>query len=328
MSRPIRWGILAPGNIATKFATGMQTVPQAQLYAVASRNKARAEAFAAEFEIPHAYDSYEALLQNPDVDAVYVAPPHAFHHQLTLLALQHGKPVLCEKPLAINAPQVEEMLSLAERKGLFLMEAVWSRFLPVWVQIRQWLAEDRIGDVRMVMADFCFRSSTWELTDRKFNPDLAGGALLDIGIYPVQLACMLFGHHPVDVQSTAHPAATGTDMSSAYLLRYAGGELAVLSSSFEVDGPKEAVIIGTKGRIRVPLFWRGDQAILETEGGENEVFDFPYASSGLQYQAVHMMECLAQGLTESPIMSHDHSRGLIRLMDQMRAQWGLKYPGE
>ncbi|MEO1449853.1 MAG: Gfo/Idh/MocA family oxidoreductase [Bacteroidota bacterium] len=328
MNQPFRWGILAPGKIAAKFAAGMLTVPQAQLYAVASRSAERAQAFATEFDIPQVYDSYEALLQDPQVDAVYVAPPHSFHHKLTLLALEHGKPVLCEKPLAINAGQVEEMLIKAAKKNLFLMEAVWTRFLPVWVQIRKWLAEDKIGEVRMLSADFSFRSSTWDLSDRKFNPDLAGGALLDVGIYPVQLACMLFGDEPVDVQSTAYPAATGTDMTSAYLLRYAGGEIAALSSSFEVNGTKEAILVGTKGRIRVPLFWRADRAILESDENEPEVIEFPFEASGLQYQAVHMMECMAQGLTESPIMSHANSRALIRLMDQMRGQWGLKYPGE
>jgi len=328
MSTPIRWGILGPGKIAAKFAQGIATLPDAQVQAVASRNRDRAQAFAAEYGAPTVYNSYEALADDPEVDIIYVANPHPFHYEKVLMCLDHGKPVLCEKPISLNAKQAEEMFAKAEEKGLFLMEAMWTRFLPVWVQVRKWLNEGLIGDIQLLMADFCFRSSTWDPSDRKFSLELGGGALLDIGIYPVALAYMIFGEEPIEMKSTATLGETGADIQSAYLFRYENGAQAILSSSFLTHAPKEAIINGSKGRIRVPLFWRGSQAIVELEGEEPQLHEFPYEATGLQHQAIYVGKDLRAGRTTNSIMPPEESLRIMRMMDRMRAEWGLVYPGE
>ncbi|MDX2285168.1 MAG: Gfo/Idh/MocA family oxidoreductase [Bacteroidia bacterium] len=325
---PLRWGILATGKIARKFAQGLQTLPDAVLQAAGSRSLEAARAFAAEFQIPHAHGSYEALVADPTVDIVYVASPHVFHREHTLLALRHGKHVLCEKPFAMHAGEAEEMAAEARARGLFLMEAMWTRFLPAWVQARKWIAEGRIGSIRLLQADFSFLSAGFDPEDRKYSPALGGGALLDIGIYPVSLSYMLFGREPADTASLAHLGRTGVDEQSAYLFRYDQGELAVLSCSFDTHGTKEAVVCGDKARIRVPLFWRARQAILETNDEILETFDGGYPATGLQYQAAEAMQCIREGRTESALMPLDETLRIMRRLDRLRGGWGLRYPGE
>ena len=322
------WGILGTGHIAHKFADGLRQLEQAKLYAVGSRRQETATAFAEEFGFAKAYPSYEALLADPAVDIVYVSSPHPWHHAHTLACLEAGKAVLCEKPLALNAAQATEMRDAARQHGCFLMEAMWTRFLPAWQQVQAWLAEGRIGELRLLTADFSFRSDLTQTADRKFDPALGGGALLDIGIYPLYLACWLFGAQPQEMQSQAHLSAQGIDLQSSYLLHYAGGRLASLTASFEVNGSKTALIHGHQGEIRVPLFWRGDEAILSVAGEEPLHVHAPYPSSGLQFQAQHLMECLDEGRLESPVMPLDESVAIHQLMDQMRASWGMQYPGE
>lgn len=323
-----RWGILAPGKIARKFASGMRALPGDLLHGVASRNKERALEFAHDYHIPHVFDSYEALAAHPEIDIIYVASPHNFHHEQTLMCLRHGKHVLVEKPLAINTHQATEMIQLAKAQNLFLQEAMWTRFLPVMRMVRTWLADQVVGPIHTLHADFNFRSATWDLDDRKFNPDLAGGALLDVGIYPIALAYMVFGEEPVEVHASAHLGETGVDYQSAYLFRYAGGQLATLSSGFEAHGPKEAVISGTKGHIRIPLFWRGNEAVITLHGEAPQQYVFPYDSSGLQFQAEQMMADLDAGMRESNIMPHRDTLAIHQMMDRIRSDWGMKYPDE
>ncbi len=328
MSKKLRWGIIGPGKIAHKFAQGLATLSGASLQAVASRNLEKARAFASEYGAQTAHGSYEDLAQDPDVDIVYVATPHPYHKEVTLLCLSHGKHVLCEKPLSLNAQDGEEMFRAAEENGVFLMEAMWTRFLPAWRQVRQWLDEGAIGEVQLLIADFCFRSSTWDLTDRKFAPELGGGALLDIGIYPIATAYFIFGEEPVAVQSTATLGATGTDDQSSYLFRYHSGAQAVLTSSFLTDGPKEAIICGTKGKIRVPLFWKAEEAILEVTDEAPVIFDGSYQATGLQFQAEAIAADLAAGKLENDIMPASETLRVARMMDRLREDWGLKYPQE
>ena len=322
-----RWGILAPGRIARKFAIGLQELPRAEVYAVASRDISRADAFGNEFNIPHRYDNYEALVANPAIDIIYIANPHPFHHKSVLLCLEHGKAVICEKPLGTNAMEVEAMVAKAREKKVFLMEAMWMRFLPAIVQVHKWLTEGLIGDVRFLMADFGFYGE-FDPQNRKYNPDLAGGALLDIGIYPISLAYMIFGEEPVQVQSSAHIGQTGVDELSAYTFIYKNGAIAQLSSTYSTESPKEAHIMGTKGVIRMPLFWKAQEASVQLHGGPLKHYDFSYPATGLQYQARCVMDCLSEGLTECNTMPLDETLRISKLMDNMRAEWGLKYPWE
>ncbi|MEO0897073.1 MAG: Gfo/Idh/MocA family oxidoreductase [Bacteroidota bacterium] len=328
-SFPYKWGIIATGKIAAKFAEGMNSTGHSYLNAVASRSVEKAESFAKEFNIPTAYGSYEEICKDPEIDIVYIGTPHTSHYENAIMALKAGKHVLCEKPLAVNAKQAKEMIVLAREKKLFLMEALWMRFLPTMVQLRQWLKEGKIGDIRMLTAGFHFHPPHIDLKGRLFNPSLAGGTLLDIGIYPISLAFMVFGAPPVEVQTVVNKAVTGVDYQASYLFKYEDGAIANLSGSFECSGLSEAILVGTKGQIRIPLFWRGQKAIFDyPDPPHREEHHIPFESSGLQYQAIHMMNYLSQGKLESPIMPHNISLQVHETMDHIRDQWGLTYPGE
>jgi dihydrodiol dehydrogenase / D-xylose 1-dehydrogenase (NADP) len=324
MNVEFAWGILGPGRIATRFATDLQELPGAKLAAVGSRSADRAAAFAQEFGAQRAYGSYEELAADPEVDAIYVATPHPFHKDHTLLCLRHGKAVLCEKPMAINEAQVQEMVACARENQVFLMEATWTRFLPVIRHVREWLRENKIGDVCMLFADFGFRTR-WDPQGRLLNPDLAGGALLDVGVYTVAFASMVFGASPVEVKASAHIGETGVDEQSALLLRYDGGALALLSCAVRTNTPQEAHIIGTEGSIHIPAFWHATAATLDVAGQEPVQVSGP---AGYHYEAAEVMSCLHDGRLESPQMPLDESIAIARTLTRARALISLTYPME
>ena len=325
--KPIRWGILATGKIAGKFAEGLQTLDDAVIQAVGSRKIESAKVFAETYNIPNIHGSYEALAADPEVDAIYVANPHPYHLESTLMCLENGKPVLCEKPMALNYAQTKIMVEKAREKGVFLMEAMWTRFLPAIVELRKWLDEERIGEVKMLTADFGFYSD-WEPLHRKFNPELGGGSMLDVGIYPLAFAYMIFKDDPVYKSSFAEIGETRVDEQSAYLLGYKNGSMARLSSSVRHLSAKEAQIHGTKGFIHVPMFWRANQLTIQLHDQEPETFDFPFESSGLQFEALEVMKCIREGKLESDIMPLDETLRLAKIMNDFRDEWGMKYPGE
>ncbi|MEM8886849.1 MAG: Gfo/Idh/MocA family oxidoreductase [Bacteroidota bacterium] len=323
----IRWGILGPGNIARKFSDGLQLLPQAKIQAVASSNRDRAASFALDFNVPNIHDSYESLANDPEVDIIYVATTHNFHEKHALICINAGKNVLVEKPLATNLMQVDRIMDAAKEKGVFLMEAMWTRFIPAWVEIRKWIAEGLIGEIKYLRADFGFYGK-WDPLNRKYNPELAGGALLDVGIYPIALAYMLFGEEPSRVETMARLAKTGVDEQSIYLFEYENGAIAELSSCFTGDTGREALILGTKGQIRVPMFWKAQEAYLDIQGGESRHSTFELASFGLQYQAIYIMEALLAGKKETEWMPWSETRRIMKRMDSLRASWGMKYPWE
>jgi predicted dehydrogenase len=327
MADKIRWGILGTGGIAHKFATGLQAAPEAELVAVGSRTQAAADEFGNTFGVPRRHASYEALANDPEVDVIYVSTPHTLHKDNTLLCLHAGKAVLCEKPFAVNAGEAAEMISLARQKGLFLMEAMWTRYLPAVIKTRQLIAEGVLGEIRMVMADFGFRAD-FDPQQRLFNPDLGGGALLDAGIYPVSFAAMIFGS-PTQVMSLAQLGQTGVDEQSAYLLGHAEGKLALLASAVSTDLPSEAIVMGTKGRIRLhsPIYCPRSLT-LSLPNQADEVIEPPMIGNGYNYEAVEVMNCLRAGKLESEIMPLDETLAIMKTMDQIRAPWGLKYPTE
>jgi predicted dehydrogenase len=328
MAKKIRWGILGTGSIAKKFAEGLQILPEADLVAVGSRAANTAERFARAFGIPHQHSSYDELANDPDIDVVYIATPHPFHMENTILCLKAGKAVLCEKPFAINAGQAQQMLNVARTKKLFLMEAMWTRFLPIIVKVREWLTEGLIGQVRMVTADFGFRTD-WNPHGRLLSPQLGGGALLDVGVYTVALASMVFEKPPTKVTSLAHIVQTGIDEQSAMVLGYQDGQLASLSCAVRTQTPQEALIVGTKGRIKIHSpFWKGTAATISIEEGEDQVVEMPLEGNGYNYQAQEVMKCLRSGKLESDIMPLNETLSIMKTMDEIRAQWGLKYPME
>lgn len=327
MADRLRWGILATGNIAHKFAAGLPSSATGDLVAVGSRTRQSADRFGDEFDIPRRHGSYAALAADDDVDAIYVATPHPMHKDATILCLRGGKSVLCEKPIAINAGEAEEMIAAARREGCFLMEAMWTRFLPPIVRLREMLAEGAIGDVRMVMADFGFRGGD-DPDGRLSNAALGGGGLLDVGIYPIALASMILGK-PTGVTGLAHIGDTGVDEQAAMTLSYDGGRLAVLACGIRTQMLHEAAVFGTDGLLRLAHgWWRGSTITLQPAGGEPEIIDVPVDGNGYNYEADEVARCLAAGKTESDIMPLAETVQIARTMDALRARWGLKYPME
>lgn len=328
MTRTIRWGILGTGSIARQFARGLAVLPDAALVAVGSRAQSTADAFGDEFKAPRRHGSYEALAADAEVDVIYVATPHPLHKPNTILCLEHGKAVLCEKPFAVNAAEAREMIDAARAAKRFVMEAMWTRFLPVIVQVRTWLRQGRIGEVRMVTADFGFRADYNEET-RVLNPELAGGALLDVGVYPISFASMVYGGPPKAIATRACLGKTGVDEQNAMVLEYPGGALALLSSAVRTNTPQEVRILGTTGMIHVPPpFWRSERAVLSVAGKDDEVCSVPHVGNGYEYEAEEVMHCLRLGRLESEGMPHDETLSVMETMDAVRAQWHMKYPME
>lgn len=327
MSKIIHWGILGTGTIARKFAEALHTLPDASLVAVGSRSRDKAKAFGGQFNVTYRHGSYEEVVNNPAVDAIYIATPHSCHFDHANLALQAGKPVLCEKPFTLNAAQALEIIQLARAKNLLLMEAMWTRFLPVMTRLRRVLAEGAIGEVRMLAADFGFRAEA-EGEGRLFNLSLGGGALLDVGVYPISLASMLFGK-PSSVTGLAKLGRTSVDKQNGAVLMHPQGQLAVLHSSIEVTTFQEASIMGTKGRIKIhSSWWKATAMTLMRETNKNDFLECPYVGSGYQYEAAEFMKCLREGKTESDIMPLDETLSIMKTMDTLREQWGLRYPSE
>jgi dihydrodiol dehydrogenase / D-xylose 1-dehydrogenase (NADP) len=323
----VRWGILAPGNIAHKFAKGLEGCENAVLHGVGSRSAERAAEFAEKYGATRSYGSYEELVDDPEIDAIYIANPHPYHKDSTILCLEHGKPVLCEKPFTVNAADAEEAISVATKRKVFLMEAMWTRFLPAMQQARAWIDAGRIGDVRMINASFSFRTG-WNPEGRALNPDLAGGGLLDVGIYVLSLAYWITQKDPTSISSAAHIGDTGVDEQAGMLLKYDDGAIALLSCGVRTSTSHNAAIYGTEGWIEFPeSFWNGTKAVLHA-GDEEIEFEQPHLSNGYEYQAIEVGNCLAEGKTESTIMSLDETLRIMRTLDTIRSQWDLTYPFE
>lgn len=323
----IRWGIIGTGNIASVFAKGLTSLSDAQLVAVGSRTAESAQRFAERFDVPHAHSSYEALANDSDVDIVYISTPHALHYDNTLLCLNAGKAVLCEKPFAINAREAAEMIATARKRKLFLMEAVWTRFLPAMTRLRELLAEHAIGEVRMLQADFGFRTNV-NPQSRLFDPAMGGGGLLDVGVYCVSLASLLFGT-PDRIVGLAEVGTTGVDEQGAAILGYPSGQMAVLSTGVRTQTPHEATIMGTDGMIRLNRsWWKGDDLTIMRNGQAPETISLPFEGNGYHYEAAETARCLRAGKFESEIIPLDETLAIMQTLDQIRAEWGVRYPSD
>ena len=324
----LRWGILSTGSIARTFAEALADVPDAELVAVGSRTQASADAFAKEFDVPRAHASYEALAQDENVDVIYIGTPHVFHKENTLMCLEAGKHVLCEKPLALNRAEAAEMIQAAEDKKLFLMEALWTRFLPHMVKLRELIAEDVLGDVRMLHANFGF-SMAVDPSSRLFDSNLGGGSLLDVGVYPVMLAQWLFGP-PEEIVSFANLGKTGVDEEAAFMLRHAGGRISLLSSAIRLELPSDATLSGTKARVYIPDWWQPSilKLTYDDEDKTTETLNVPCPLNGYAYEAAEVGRCIRAGLLESETASHQDSLAIHATLDELRKQWGLTYPQE
>jgi dihydrodiol dehydrogenase / D-xylose 1-dehydrogenase (NADP) len=326
MPEPFRWGILGCGNIAKKFAGGLRALDDAKLVAVGSRSQENADRFADQFGVDRRHASYEALASDPEVDAIYVATPHPFHKENSILCLKHKKPVICEKPFTINRAEAEELVAVARTENVFLMEAMWTRFLPLVVRLRELLAEGVIGDVRMVQADFGFRTNV-NPEGRLFDLNLGGGGLMDVGVYAVSFASMLLGA-PKTIASNAVIGETGVDEQAGMVLTYPDGQMAVLSCAVRTTTPHEATVMGTEGYLRLHTsFWKGTRATIY-KGGKAEEIDVPFEGNGYNYEAAEVSRCVRAGKTESETIPLDESISVISTLDSIRAQWGLRYTME
>jgi len=326
--RNIRWGIIGTGRIAHHFANGLKVVPDAELVAIGSRAQVTADAFGDEFDVPRRYPTYLELAEDPEVDVVYVSTPHQDHRESTLLCLEAGKPVLCEKPFAINAGEARDMVETARSRGIFLMEAMWTRFRPTMFKLRELIAEGAIGEPRFVSANIGWKSD-FDPLFRLYNPDLGGGALLDGGVYPVSFASMVLGA-PSLVTGVASLGETGVDEQEAIALAHPSGAIASLGVTIQANPISIGLILGTEGRIEVHHDWHRPEALTVTPyNGEPERFEFPQSEgNGYQYEAIEVGRCLREGVLESPVMPLDESLTIMETMDSLRKQWGVKYPME
>lgn len=332
MQRTFQWGIIGPGRIARKFASDLRLLPNARLHAVASTDAARARSFADEFGADFAYGRYEDLVGCPGLDAVYVATPHTLHHDCALLCIENGIPVLCEKPFAMNAAQARRMIDAARHNRVFLMEALWTLFIPGVVKALELVRQNAVGPLHTIKADFGFKT-VYDPNSRLFDPRLGGGSLLDIGIYPALLALDLFGQPaPNDVQAIATFTPGGVDESCAFSFRYPGNRLALCHSTVAANTPIEAWLYGSEGAVYLAPRWHHTQQVrlydYDNRDTPKEIFDCAYAGFGYQFEADHVQDCLDAGLTESPRVPLDFSLGLMQTLDRIRELIGLVYPAD
>lgn len=336
---PFHFAILGLGKIARKFAEDIALIPDAKLVAVGSRSKERAQSFAADFGAAHAAGSYEETFAGPRVDAVYIATPHITHKELTIMCLKKGIPVICEKPLGLNLAEVEEMVNVARENKVYLMEALWTRFLPSTLKLKEMIDQGVIGDILSVRSDFGFRAGDLEVAlsteaattdisrNRILNPALGGGALLDIGIYPQFLSQFLFGE-PEEISATARLSAQGVDLDTSVTCRYPGGQLSHNYSTILGRTKTEALIIGTTGSIHWHPRWHEPSSFSLLRGKndppENFYFDFGGAN-GYKYEAMAVMDDVKQGRTENAWWSLDDSMALHRTLTAVRKQVGVRY---
>ena len=328
MAHKLAWGIFGTGKAARLFAEGVSVVEGAYIRAVASRSEERAAGFAHEFSVPAYYASYEALMERNDIDVVYVATPHCFHHSHTIACLNHDKHVLCEKPLALNCRQAEEMIECARRKGLFLMEAMWMLTLPAMRKLGEIVTLGRIGNLHLVRTVYGFKADPG-IQGRLFSRESGGGALMDIGVYGIAFAQRILGRLPAEIVGLADIGESGVDERSVVNLRYDYGALASILSSISDDWYMEGVIEGSNGSIRVPgKISRIDEFVLETGRGQQRHYQFKTLGNGYSYEVMEVGRCLREGRIESKMVSLEESLAVLRTMDRIRDRWKLNFQGE
>ncbi|MBB3119915.1 Gfo/Idh/MocA family protein [Pseudoduganella violacea] len=327
MSKAIRWGILGTGKIAKAFAKALTEVNDVELVAVASRTEVNAAAFAAEYGVARSYASYQALADDPEVDVVYLATPHPMHHADALMCLNAGKPILVEKSFTVNRREAEGIIALAREKKLFVMEAMWTRFLPAVLEAKRIVDSGEIGLPATVQADFGFASDAGP-EHRLFNPELGGGSLLDLGIYPLSIAAFLMGE-VASVQASGELGPTGVDVQASFILRHQNGGMSTCTSSLRARTPTELTICGSKGFLRLNGRFHNTESItVELNDGTGRTQQLPRIGHGYAHEIMEVSRCLRAGLLESPVMPQAESVALMGVLDAMRAQIGVAYPAD
>ncbi len=324
----IKWGIIGTGGIADQFASALNHVEDAELTAVASRSLEKAEKFAESHDINNFFSPYENLAGSDKIDAIYIATPHPFHYENTLTAIKNKKNVLCEKPFAMNHRQGLEMIEKAKEKDLFIMEAMWTRFLPLIKEVKGIISSGGIGKVRSANINFNIKAPD-DPKHRILNPDLGGGALLDIGVYALSMAQMIFQTKPCRIASQIIPAETGVDLQDGIILDLGQKRQAVITLSVQVDGPRDIRIYGDGGNILIgPEFYRAQRARLTNSDGRTRKLEFPFEGNGLYFQVREADRCIRKNSQESEILPHEDTLEVLKIMDKIRENWNLKYPME
>lgn len=323
-NKTFKVGIIGAGWIADKMAVTLADTPGYEVYAIASRSREKAEAFAQERGITKAYGSYEELVEDPEIDLVYIATPHSHHLAHTRLALEHSKPCLVEKAFTANAQEAESLLKLARSKGVFITEAIWTRYMPLSHKVRELMESGIIGEPRLLTATLCYMM---EFKERILKPELCGGALLDLGVYALNFARMYFGTDIKRTISNCLMGATGVDMQESISLLYANGRMANLQAGALCLNDRQGIISGTEGYIRVDNIncpekievWRDYRLVATYEKPQDMV-------TGYEYQVMECRRCIEAGELESPMMPHAETLSIMRQMDELRKEWGVKYP--
>jgi predicted dehydrogenase len=325
MRKIIKWGILGPGKIAHKFAEGLKHAGNSELFAIGSRDYSKAQEFGNQYNAKRIYGSYQDLVNDPEVDIVYIATPHNLHFEHTMFCLENGKSVLCEKPFAVNEKEVSQMIKKAAEKNLFLMEALWSRFLPHIIKAKELIDKDAIGELKFMKSDFGF-NSPYNPDSRIFSRQLIGGSLMDVGIYPVSLSMFLLGI-PHKIVASAGMGPTEVDHSCSMCFSYGKDLISVLYSSVVARTDVTAEIHGTKGKIVFSEQWfRPVPFYMIDEYGNRRDYNFDFKGNGYNYEAEEAAKCLLAGKTQSDLMSWNDSLNLIKLLDEVRRQCNIFYP--
>jgi predicted dehydrogenase len=324
--KKVRWAILGAGQIANQFASDIKSVENADLVAVASRDPERAKVFANRYGIPYAF-TYDELYRSNLVDAVYVATTHNFHYEQSLACMQHGKAVLCEKPITINDTEFKKLAVFANEKQVFLMEAIWTYFLPALKKAKEWIAEGRIGSINIIQADFSFLAEYNPLS-RLFNPMMAGGALLDVGIYPIAFSLYFMNRKPDNMKVSAIFGDTKVDEFIGMIFNY-GDVSALLFSSLRFNSLNKGIITGDKGSIEIPDFYKAVSAQLyDADHQLVDSYTDHRTTLGYNYEIQEVTDCILNGSRESKIVTHTRSNELQEIMTDVRRQINLKYPME
>ena len=323
--RKIKWGIIGLGTIAHQFANDLMLIEDAELAAVASRNLEKSQEFAKEYDCPKAYSSYDAIINDPEIDILYIATPHSSHASLTIKALQNNKHVLCEKPIALNYNDAQQMIDASEANNKFFMEAFWTRFNPSFREAFSKIKKGEIGEVKYINADFAFCANLQgEIGNRNIDINLGGGSLLDIGVYPLFLCYVVLGI-PTEILAKANFHQTGADLQTSMILQYENAQ-AILHSSFVSTSNIKATINGTKGRINLNTLWHEAQSYTLNVGDQEEEILLPTKGKGFTYEIEECHHCIKENKIESELWSHQNSLELIKIVDEVRSKIGLEYP--
>ena len=324
MSKTYRWGILGAGRIADKFCTALSFVEGSEVYAVASRDIEKAKSYAARYHAAKVYDNYNDLVKDDDVDIIYIATPHAFHYEQTINCLEHKKPVLCEKPVALSYRQAMEMVNAAKENDVFFMEGMWTACMPFIEKIKSLINDDVIGKPQNLSADFGF-SAPVDLEGRLYKKALGGGSMMDVGIYPLFLATLILGE-PSLIKSVSKLSGSGVDEYMNVVLQYGNEASAHLLSSISFNTPIEAVIMGTKGRIEIQQPWfKATDFLVHLNDGTVQNFSIPHLSNGFEYEIIEVMRCLDNGLLESSKMPHQLTLSISKIIEDILKQAGVSY---